>query len=196
MKDPPEWVDWEELRDGDLRSFSWLTIGALLSAANDVLGRGAPRLVNDLRGRWVSHQRRANPNGWDEDLVITSQGQANRFILMGDPGEQDSSQHAVVPALVAQKDIDFMLICGDVIYPAGDVNDYVAGFYKPYARFKPPIFALPGNHDWYDGLNGFMWHFCDSQLGKERYLATSYSPRERIARRLCGGPLRHRSERF
>jgi hypothetical protein len=53
-----------------------------------------------------------------------------------------------------------MVICGDVIYPAGDIEDYEAKFYEPYKDYKRPIFGLPGHHDWYDGLNGFMYHLC------------------------------------
>jgi len=184
----PEWVDWrgiydDERQDRKWDSFSWLTIRALLSSANDILGKGAPRLVNDIRGHWVSRQRRAPRANWDEDFVVSCE-EARRFIVLGDPGEQDASQYAVVPALLAQPEIDFMVVLSDVIYPAGDVNDYIDGFYVPYRRFKRPIFAVPGNHDWYDGLNGFMWHFCGAEPSKEEYLATSYSTRERIARRL------------
>jgi hypothetical protein len=108
------------------------------------------------------------------------------FIVLGDPGEQDASQYAVVPALLSQQaDVGFMVICSDVIYPSGDVNDYVAGYYRPYEDFARPIFAIPGNHDWYDGLNGFMWHFCGAEaLGGDDYISTSYSIRERLARAL------------
>jgi hypothetical protein len=30
----------------------------------------------------------------------------------------------------------------------------------PYRHYPQPIYALPGNHDWYDGLRGFMTYFC------------------------------------
>ena len=48
----------------------------------------------------------------------------------------------------------------DVIYPAGDVNEYEDKFFWPYRDLPGPIYAIPGNHDWYDGLHGFMTHFC------------------------------------
>jgi hypothetical protein len=80
---------------------------------------------------------------------------------------------------------DFLVVASDVIYPAGDVNDYVDGFYLPFERYKPPIYAIPGNHDWYDGLNGFMFHFCGAQpLPPTSYRAGSYTFVERMARRL------------
>ena len=61
----------------------------------------------------------------------------------------------------------FVMIMSDVIYPAGHVDDYVDGVYRPYRgepphfRVDAPLLAIPGNHDWYDGLAGFMYHFCD-----------------------------------
>src|SRR3982751_3301120 len=90
--------------------------------------RGAPRLVNDLRQQWVAAQRRAGAHGrWDDDLVIGRPG-VTSFLLLGDPGEQDFSQYVVVPVLANQDDADFLLVMSDVIYPSGDVNDYVDGF--------------------------------------------------------------------
>jgi hypothetical protein len=57
-----------------------------------------------------------------------------------------------------------MVICSDVIYPSGDAEDYEEKFYRPYENYPRPIYALPGNHDWYDGLNGFMYHLCDAEV--------------------------------
>jgi hypothetical protein len=47
-----------------------------------------------------------------------------------------------------------------VLYPVGDVNDYADKFYTPYSKFEGPIYAIPGNHDWYDDLYAFMYHLC------------------------------------
>jgi hypothetical protein len=55
-----------------------------------------------------------------------------------------------------------MIIASDVIYPVGSVNDYPAKFFRPYQKYPGPIYAVPGNHDWYDGLGGFMRVFCDA----------------------------------
>jgi hypothetical protein len=53
-----------------------------------------------------------------------------------------------------------MVVCSDVIYPAGGVGEYADKFYRPYSRYPAPIYGVPGNHDWYDDLTGFMLHFC------------------------------------
>lgn len=198
MTEPPEltgpmratrWLlDRREQKKWD--SFSWTALRPLIASLNDLVNKGAPTLVTDLRDAWVDGQAENLPEGFSNlivssprrDAVPDSQDPlASRFIVMGDPGEQDASQYVVVPALLEHvDDVDFMVICSDVIYPSGDINDYVDGFYIPYGEVpappaelpelrsvetlrRLPVYALPGNHDWYDGLTGFMWQFCGAE---------------------------------
>ncbi len=56
----------------------------------------------------------------------------------------------------------FAVIASDVIYPTGSGNEYEDKFFRPYKDYDAPIYAVPGNHDWYDGLGGFMRVFCDA----------------------------------
>ena len=174
-------------KDGNFpRRFSWLRPRVLLESRNHVLAdlvrRANTDIVNDERMRWVAAQRTA---GVDTDFVIdrTDLGASFSFLAVGDPGEGDSSQYVVVPHLLAQEDTAFALIVSDVIYPTGENNDYPDGFYRPYREYRRQIYALPGNHDWYSLLTGFMWNFC----GVEPLTATterlsSYSWQERLAR--------------
>jgi len=86
------------------------------------------------------------------------------FLLLGDTGEGDASQYAVVPPLLAEgADSAFAFICSDVIYPAGGVDEYVEKFFRPYRAYPQPIYAVPGNHDWYDDCTGFMFWFCGAE---------------------------------
>lgn len=83
------------------------------------------------------------------------------FLLLGDTGEGDASQYAVVPGLLrAGEGTRFALVCSDVLYPVGSANEYGTKFFRPYRDYPAPIYAIPGNHDWYDGLTGFMRVFC------------------------------------
>ena len=115
---------------------------------------------DDQRRAWVAHMRRQGAT----DLVVRPTGLGDRvsFLVVGDPGEGDSSQFALVTPLESRSDgVDFTFIASDVVYPAGDVNDYRRKFYFPYRDLRHPIYAIPGNHDWDDGgLVGFMYHFC------------------------------------
>src|SRR5918998_82995 len=60
-----------------------------------------------------------------KDLIIDrSDLDAARFLVLGDTGEGDESQFALVPPLLGSgKDTHFMVICSDVVYPNGDVNE-------------------------------------------------------------------------
>jgi hypothetical protein len=107
------------------------------------------------------------------------------FAIIGDPGEGDDSQlyplrperwekkELIRQAIQggAQPDIgpdfveallnlaDFAILSSDVVYPAGELMDYERAVYRPYAGLGIPIYALPGNHDWYDDLHGFLLNF-------------------------------------
>ena len=61
------------------------------------------------------------------------------------------------------RDTDFLFICSDVIYPAGGIEDYRDKFFRPYRDYPGPIYAVPGNHDWYDDCTGFMYWFCGAE---------------------------------
>jgi hypothetical protein len=76
-----------------------------------------------------------------------------------------------------------VLFGGDQVYPWPTREAYDQHTFKPYelALPEPPagpdgsippasrhVFAIPGNHDWYDGLNAFDDQFCRSRAA--RYL--------------------------
>src|SRR5579864_1880909 len=39
------------------------------------------------------------------------------------------------------------------------MSDYEPKFYLPFKGFTKPIYAIPGNHDWYDALEAFAANF-------------------------------------
>ena len=61
-----------------------------------------------------------------------------------------------------------LVMGGDQVYPSPTRADYENRFRGPYAAalpWAPPgagpdLFAIPGNHDWYDGLTNFVRFFC------------------------------------
>lgn len=91
------------------------------------------------------------------------------FVVVGDSGEGDVSQYVTLAVLERLgKDTDFMVICSDVIYPAGEVEEYEFKFFHPYRDYLGPVYAIPGNHDWYDDLRAFMFHFCGRERAPKR----------------------------
>ena len=87
------------------------------------------------------------------------------FIVIGDTGEGDPSQAVLRDQLIAashRDDVKFLIVSSDVIYPDGKMKDYERNFYLPFKGFEKPIYAIPGNHDWYDSNEGFNANFLEA----------------------------------
>jgi hypothetical protein len=64
-----------------------------------------------------------------------------------------------------------LVMGGDEVYPTGTRSEYEARFRGPYQAAlpwappgtEPELFAIPGNHDWYDGLTNFARFFCSGR---------------------------------
>jgi hypothetical protein len=84
-----------------------------------------------------------------------------RCVILGDTGEGDRSQYSLLP-IIRHLRPDFMIVNGDVAYPAGTDTDYAEGFFQPYAGLGIPVWAVPGNHDYYSRNRGREFHeiFC------------------------------------
>ena len=152
-----------------MRPFSWLSPAPLWRSRNQIVGSLLGDPTNDERRRWMDIQHKAGK--LQPHLVIEEHADLEEFsfLVVGDTGEGDASQFAVVPPLLdVGRGTTFMVICSDVIYPSGDAGEYEEKFYRPYKNYAGPIYALPGNHDWYDGLNGFMYHLCGAEAPAHR----------------------------
>ena len=98
--------------------------------------------------------------GGDEDF---------RFIVIADTGDGGAAQHALRDQYIAlghRPDVTFLVVSSDVIYPDGAMRDYEARFYLPFKGFEKPIYAVPGNHDWYDANEGFNANFLDAESAR------------------------------
>ena len=67
---------------------------------------------------------------------------------------------------------NILIMGGDQVYPTPELEEYENRLRGPYkAAFpwqeednnRPSLFALPGNHDWYDGLTNFLRLFCQGR---------------------------------
>ena len=91
------------------------------------------------------------------------------FVVVGDPGEGDPSQHVLKDQILAvsnQKDVKFVVISSDIVYPSGAMKDYERKFFLPFKGVTKPIYAIPGNHDWYDALDAFVATFYTPEAAK------------------------------
>src|SRR5262249_3757063 len=91
------------------------------------------------------------------------------FIVLGDNGDGSAAQHSLRDQylfLGKRPDVKFLVISSDVIYPDGAMRDYEPNFYLPFKGFTKPIYAIPGNHDWYDALQGFAATFLEADAAR------------------------------
>ncbi|MEO5678702.1 MAG: metallophosphoesterase, partial [Acidimicrobiales bacterium] len=62
-----------------------------------------------------------------------------------------------------------LVLGGDEVYPYASIEAYKDRFIGPFRAMLPRAepgrltVALPGNHDWYDGLTAFLQVFCGGQ---------------------------------
>jgi hypothetical protein len=75
-----------------------------------------------------------------------------------------------------------LLFGGDEIYPWPTREAYDEHTFSPYELALPElptarrrdVFAIPGNHDWYDGLNAFDDQFCRARAGRSHRLGRQF----------------------
>jgi uncharacterized membrane protein HdeD (DUF308 family) len=96
------------------------------------------------------------------------------FVVLGDPGEGDASQFILHDQLVkttAKPEVKFLVISSDVVYPDGAMKDYEKNFWLAMKGISKPVYAIPGNHDWYDALEGFAATFYEPAAAQKAMMA-------------------------
>ena len=65
---------------------------------------------------------------------------------------------------------EILIFGGDQVYPSASHRGYVERLVKPFETARnyspepvPDVFAIPGNHDWYDSLVSFSRLFCSGR---------------------------------
>ncbi|WP_079657592.1 metallophosphoesterase family protein [Streptomyces sp. 3214.6] len=150
---------YQQLMPGRVEKISWLNPRTLWAARNGVLASWFGDPTGRTRGRLVAQRAAA---GAPADKVIRRQDPDDfSFMVIGDTGEGDDPQYAVVPGFLrVSQGTSFAVVASDVIYPVGSADDYGTKFFRPYRDYRAPIYAIPGNHDWYEDLGAFMRVFC------------------------------------
>ncbi|KUO05641.1 metallophosphoesterase family protein [Streptomyces caeruleatus] len=151
---------YKRLMPHKVEKISWLDPRMLWAARNGVLASWFGDPTGRTRNRWVAQRAAA---GAPADKVIRRDDPDRfSFLVIGDTGEGDDPQYAVVPGfLKTGQDTRFAILASDVIYPVGSADDYGSKFFRPYQEYRAPVYAIPGNHDWYEDLGAFMRVFCD-----------------------------------
>jgi uncharacterized membrane protein HdeD (DUF308 family) len=169
-----------------------LPVTAVLVALNPIWGFSwyfnTENWATEVWARWAEHRT----DTWREQMVqavreryrgtnmpdgqlfqVVPEGIATgadfSFLVIGDPGEGDASQHVLRDQIIElgqRSEVKFLVVASDVIYPAGAMKDYEVKFYLPFKGFTKPVYAIPGNHDWYDALEGFTANFLEPEAAR------------------------------
>jgi hypothetical protein len=148
---------------------------------------------NWASGIWSSWAE-ARTDSWREAMVrsvyqgatatpfaVTAPGVSDgdfSFVVIGDTGEGDASQQALrnqFLTVVRQEDVRFVVIGSDVVYPNGSMIDYEANFWLQFQGVTKPVFAIPGNHDWFDALEAFLATFLQPDAARAAMRARAQS---------------------
>ncbi len=119
------------------------------------------------------------------DLRQLGDGSTVWVDYVADLGDGFDSTYAMASLISAPSlDIDgagelpagkLLIMGGDQVYPYPSRKAYRERFAFPYTTALPAhadggwrrmLFALPGNHDWYDGLSSFDNTFCKARFGR------------------------------
>jgi uncharacterized membrane protein HdeD (DUF308 family) len=103
------------------------------------------------------------------------------FIVIGDTGEGDASQHSLRDQLLRaawQDEVKFVVLSSDVVYPVGAMRDYETKFWLPFKGVEKPVYAIPGNHDWYDALEAFAATFFEPDAARRAMQARAEAERK------------------
>jgi hypothetical protein len=150
----------------------WYDPGQLIKTGIDVIisqvfgARADYRLIESFSGeQTLADYSNANEcwfdfvadlgDGWDATYAVACVLASESLKITSDDGE------------VTLPRGEFLIMGGDEVYPVASRDNYHQRMLAPYdAAFRehgdsaPALFAIPGNHDWYDSLISFTRIFC------------------------------------
>ncbi len=161
---------------------SQLTDTAIKTIISTIIGENAdPRLITAATDKaFFDYSRELTPNGFD--FSPTEEARNEIWIdYVSDVGDGWNSTYSVA-YMLARPEIEIdkkplkrgniLVFGGDGVYPTAETDEYKKRLVNPYRtafetvgkndlkvsglQKEPHVFALPGNHDWYDSLVAFQ----------------------------------------
>lgn len=100
-------------------------------------------------------------DGWDSTFSIAS------LLAQSEIAIKTRLDDAPTTPTHLTKQGNVLIMGGDQVYPVASKRDYQLRMLNPYSIafsdakiHTKPVFAIPGNHDWYDGLSEFEKIYC------------------------------------
>jgi hypothetical protein len=120
-----------------------------------------PQGIIDLSDReqlWVDYVADTG-DGFDATATVASLLAPETLSVAGVDGAGPTPTHAG----------ELLVLGGDEVYPFANLAEYKDRLVGPFRAMLPcaepgrTVVAIPGNHDWYDGLTAFLQVFCSRQ---------------------------------
>ncbi len=149
----------------------WFNPRQLLATGTHVvlsMVRSDFRVIEALEGEQQEYRYDDRDELWVDYVADLGDGW-NSTYAMARLMAQDTLEVAGLDGALPHGDV--LIMGGDQVYPMASREGYAEKLRAPYeAAFRGAdprdLYALPGNHDWYDGLSSFMRQFCqDRKLG-------------------------------
>jgi hypothetical protein len=161
------------------RMVGWYDPGQLLRTGKEVVVSGLLgvradyRLLESLAAKqdiyddymsereiWIDYVADVG-DGWDPTYTIASllAAESLQVAPLSGPGESVTTERGRI-----------LIMGGDEVYPVANREAYMERTVGPFTSAfperhpcHPDLFAIPGNHDWYDGLVSFTRLFCQGR---------------------------------
>jgi hypothetical protein len=158
----------DERRRAGAPMVHWLNPTALVTTGVDLLLSGVFSRYADKRGLVAA--------GPVEEPLVYSSTEDLWIDYVADAGDGWVPTYAVASAACTTQEAGdettqpgrLLVFGGDQVYPSAEFGRYQEKLVQPYdlaAPQLPPgarnVLAIPGNHDWYDGLTAFMRIFAE-----------------------------------
>jgi hypothetical protein len=121
------------------------------------------------------HKDRPRDGIWIDYISDTGDGWNPTYAVAMAAAQRTLTVHGAHGELQLPR-ADVLVFGGDEVYPAPSREEYQRRLVAPYTKAfgddqpeeRPHVYAIPGNHDWYDGLSAFSRLFC-SDIGGRRF---------------------------
>lgn len=118
---------------------------------------------------------KAREDIWLDYICDTGDGWNPTYAIAHAAAQRKLTVHGAHGALDLPRG-DVLVFGGDEVYPTPSREEYQRRLVVPYTKAfgddqpeeRPHVYAIPGNHDWYDGLSAFSRLFC-SDIGGRRF---------------------------